>query len=80
MSQRALSAARFDPHESAIDQYVWTTAFRLIEMHGEAAPIKAAEHALRLLSEGDMEGVVTWRRILRAVRQLAAVPPDGQGH
>ncbi|HEX9466249.1 MAG TPA: hypothetical protein VGB82_26930 [Alphaproteobacteria bacterium] len=80
MSHRALSAVRFDPHESAIDQYIWTTAFRLIETHGEAAPIKAAEQALKLLSEGDMEGVVTWRRILRAVRQLSVAPPGGQGH
>jgi hypothetical protein len=75
MSIRTMSAARFDPHESAIDQHIWSTAFRLIEADGEAAPFKAAEQALKLLAEGDFEGVQTWRRILRAVRQLNSAPP-----
>jgi hypothetical protein len=72
------AATRFDPHESAVDQHIWNTAFRLIETHGEAAPFKAAEHALKLLAEGDFDGVQTWRRILRAVRQLDSSPPSAK--
>ena len=49
----------------------------MIEAYGEAAPFKAAERALKLLSEHDLEGVQTWRRILRAIRQLTSAPGGG---
>ena len=83
MSLRELSCARPDPQEtaeSAIDEHIWSTAFRMIEAHGEGAPFKAAERALKLLAENDLEGVETWRRILRAIRQLSAAPGGGIRH
>lgn len=50
----------------------------LIDQHGEDAPIHAAMRADKLLKAGDMDGVTTWKRILRAVDELLAKErPEG---
>ncbi len=43
--------------------------------HGEDAPIHAAMNADAMLDKGDLDGVATWRRILRAVEELQGTAP-----
>ncbi len=52
------------------DLDIYRTANLLIQQHGEDAPIHAAVQADALLDAGDLGGVATWRRILRAVEEL----------
>ncbi len=52
------------------DRDIWRSAQVLIKQHGEDAPIHAAMKADAMLDKGDLDGVVVWRRILRAVEEL----------
>ena len=47
----------------------------LIKQHGADAPIHAAMRADAMLEAGDLDGVATWRRILRAVEELEGTEP-----
>lgn len=49
----------------------------LIEQHGDTAEIAAAMREDELLVRGDLDGAAVWRRIKRAVRELANTEPDG---
>ncbi len=42
----------------------------LVKQHGQDAPIHATMRADAMLEKGDVDGVATWRRILRAVEEL----------
>ncbi len=48
----------------------------LVKQHGEDAPIHAAMRADAMLDKGDLDGVATWRRILRAVEELQGTEPN----
>jgi hypothetical protein len=41
-----------------------------LSQHGEDAPIRATERADQLLYEGDIEGPLVWRAIVRAIEKL----------
>ncbi len=43
-----------------------------VDNHGEDAAIHAAQQADRLLDNGDLEGVATWRRVIKAIGELQA--------
>ena len=42
----------------------------LVKHHGQDAPIHAAMQADAMLDKGDLDGVATWRRIVKAVEEL----------
>ncbi len=46
-----------------------------MEQHGEDAPIHAAMRADAVLEKGDLDGVLVWKRILRAVEELVRKEP-----
>lgn len=51
---------------------VWRTAQLLITLHGDTAPIVAAQRLDVLMASGDLDGRVAWRRIAHAVDELMA--------
>ena len=54
---------------------IWRSASVLVKRHGEDAPIHAAMRADELLEAGDLDGVATWRRVLRAIEELQGTKP-----
>ncbi len=42
----------------------------LVDQHGEDAPIHAAMRVDELLAAGDVEGCATWKRVVRAIKEL----------
>ncbi len=56
------------PMISDLDSY--RSANVLVKRHGQDAPIHATMRADAMLDKGDLDGVATWRRILRAVEEL----------
>jgi hypothetical protein len=46
---------------------VYRAAKLLVDQHGDEAERQAAERADALLEEGDLDGVVVWRAIRRAI-------------
>jgi hypothetical protein len=61
---------------------IYRSALLLLRQHGNDAVLVAASNADSLLAEGDIEGQATWKRIVRAIDELAtqAVPTDGSVH
>ncbi len=57
------------------DLDIYRSANVLLEQHGPDAPIHAAMRADAMLEAGDLDGVATWRRILRAVEELQGTAP-----
>ena len=53
-----------------------------MKQHGEDAPIEAVMRADAMLEAGDLDGLATWKRILRAVEEMQGVEPklDGMVH
>jgi len=49
---------------------IYRTANLLIKKHGEGADLHAAEKADEMLASGDMEGSLTWKRILAAINAI----------
>ncbi len=62
------------------DLDIYRSAQELVKQHGQDAPIEAAMRADAMLEAGDLEGLATWKRILRAVEELQRVKPKGQLH
>ena len=61
------------------DLDIYRAAHLVIRHHGEDAPIQAAIRADEMLENGDLDGQVTWKRIIRAIDDLLAVePPEGE--
>ncbi len=58
-----------------LDLDIYRTASLLVKHHGQDAPIHAAMRADAMLAAGDLGGVTTWRRILRAVEELQGTEP-----
>ncbi len=65
---------------SDLDTY--RCAHLLIERYGDDAPIEAALRADELMEAGDMEGVVVWKLILKAIKKLlpGERPKDAETH
>ena len=51
---------------------LWACANRVLQSHGEGAPLHAAEQIGALVLEGDVEGVRTWQAIASRIAQLSA--------
>jgi hypothetical protein len=49
---------------------IWQVASQMIELFDDAASEYAAIRADALAEEGDQEGYVAWRRVLRAILEL----------
>jgi len=60
------------------DPDIYRAAKLLIDRHGENAPLRAAERADQLLEAGDMMGAATWRRMLKAIEELARGRREGE--
>ncbi len=54
---------------------IYRSAQVLVKHHGQDEPIHAAMRADAMLEAGDLDGVATWRRILRAVEELQGMEP-----
>jgi len=52
------------------DADIWRAAEILIKRHGPDAAIVAAQHADALLAEGDVEGQLVFKAILKAITEL----------
>ena len=58
------------------DPDVRCAAHLVVKRHGADAPIVAVQRADELFNEGDLDGVVVWKRILHAVEELQRVKPN----
>ncbi len=54
---------------------IYRSANLLVKQYGEDAPIHAAMRADAMLGAGDLDGLATWKRILRAVEELQGSEP-----
>ena len=54
---------------------IYHSAQVLVKQHGDDAPIHAAMRADAMLEAGDLDGLATWRRVLRAIDELANTTP-----
>jgi len=60
------------------DKDIYRSAKLLIDRHGDDAVIEAAMMADKMLEQGDLDGLATWNRILRAIEELrAGKRPEG---
>ena len=57
------------------DPDIWCAAQLMVKRHGADAPVVAAQRADELFQQGDLDGVVVWKRILHAVEELLRVRP-----
>ena len=62
------------------DREIWACAHRVIRQYGEAAGLHAAQRADDLLEDGDLEGHLTWLRILAGIEVLDGTRPEGPLH
>ncbi len=64
------------------DLDIYRSANKLIEQHGEDAPILAAMRADQLMETGDMDGRAAWLRIVKAIEELQSQerPDDAEVH
>lgn len=60
------------------DSDIQRTAWEVLEKHGDRAHILAAIEADACLEAGDLDGVATWRLVLRAIRGM--MEPEGVAH
>ena len=61
------------------DKDIFRSAKLLIDRHGDDAVIEAAMMADKMLEAGDLDGLATWNRILRAIEELrAGKQPEGE--
>jgi hypothetical protein len=60
------------------DTDIFRAAKLLIDQHGEDAPIRAAQRADELQDEGDRDGALVWRRILKAIDELRRGRREGE--
>ena len=60
------------------DLDIYRAAKLLIDRHGDDAVIEAAMVADKMLKRGDLDGLATWKRILKTIEELrAGKRPDG---
>jgi hypothetical protein len=56
---------------------IWRTAKILVDAHGDAAWLEAAQRADHCLEDGNPDGAAVWKRVLRAVEDLQRRNPEG---
>ncbi len=80
MAGRVQSAVEVAKGESLTDnKEIYRSAKLLIDRHGDDAVIEAAMMADKMLEAGDLDGLATWNRILRAIEELrAGNRPEGE--
>lgn len=59
---------------------IWRAATLMLKRYGDKALEESATRADQLDAEGDPDGAVTWRLIVRAIEQLANTTPPGPVH
>lgn len=59
---------------------IWRVANLMVKHYGDLAEVESARRADELWDVGDAAGVVVWRRVTGAVRQLVNVRPPGPLH
>jgi len=60
------------------DKDIYLATKLLIDRHGDDAVIEAAMMADKMLEQGDLDGLATWKRILKTIEELqAGKRPDG---
>ncbi len=57
------------------DLDIWRSANILIEQHGDDAALMAAQHADKLLAEGNIEGQRVFKEIVKAINELQRNKP-----
>lgn len=57
------------------DQDIWRAARLITKRHGIYAEFAAARRVDEMIEAGDPRGETTWKRILRAVRELQRFKP-----
>jgi len=62
------------------DRVIWVCAVQLLDQHGDAAGLRAAQHADELLEQGKLEGHLTWLRIMHRIEQLDPTVAPGNLH
>ena len=62
------------------DREIWACADLFLKRHGETAWLVVTQRADELLAQGELEGHRTFLRILRRIRELEAIRPDGGVH
>ena len=60
------------------DPAIFRAAKLLIDQHGDAAAIHAAERAYQLADEGNMGATAAWWQILEAIDELTRGPRKGE--
>ena len=60
------------------DWEIWACANKLIELHGDDAPIHAAMRADALFEQGDQEGARVFRLIVHRVNEMKRGPTSIQ--
>jgi hypothetical protein len=58
------------------DTDIWRAAHLLLKRYGKDAPVVAAQRAEECLASRDAEGVLTWKRIVKAMLELLKDTPD----
>ena len=59
------------------DKDIFIASNMMINQHDDTADIAAAQRVDELAERGDLDGAAVWRRIQRAVKELARTEPDG---
>ena len=58
---------------------IYRSANLLIKQHGEEAAIFAAMQADACLEKGDLDGKVTWLKVIEAIKELQDTTPPSNG-
>lgn len=67
-------------HPMIEDREIWACAHQLLRQHGQRAWFVASQRADALLAQGEMEGHLTFLRILDRIRELEQATPAGSVH
>jgi hypothetical protein len=59
---------------------IWRVAYLMLNRYGDEADIESAIRAEELTEAGDHNGAAVWRRVIRAIAQLAITTPTGLVH
>jgi hypothetical protein len=54
---------------------IWAAALLIVRRYGDDAVLAAVSCGKRLLEEDDLQGAMTWHRILSAIERLQATAP-----
>ena len=55
---------------------IWRTAAFVLREHGDGARSNAAQRADALYDQGDLDGFIVWRKVIRAIEQFERQKPN----